>query len=90
MKKFLLIAAIAALGAVGAAQAAPSNTCPSYPGEPCAGGPTRGWNYTTNQFEMVPQCFPWVFRTDFLNGNLVSLYENQRICRENRARDFHW
>jgi hypothetical protein len=39
---------------------------------------------------MFPQCFPWVFRTDYLNGNIFGMYENQRVCRENRARDFRF
>ena len=53
-----------------------------------AGGPTRAWNYTTGQFEMYPQCFPYTWLFHFYQGNISMIYENQRICRENRTSDF--
>ena len=88
MKKYLIIAAVIAAAIAANASAATSNVCPSYPGEPCAGGPTRGWNYTTNQFEMVPQCFPWVWLNDYFRGNIVAMYQNQELCKAQRLKDF--
>lgn len=88
MKKYLIIAAVFAAAVAASASAATSNVCPSYAGEPCAGGPTRGWNFTTSQFEMVPQCFPWVWLNDYFSGNIVAMYKNQELCKTQRLKDF--
>lgn len=92
MKQIAIVAllALATLtqGVSAATGSTVEKTCQT--GLACGGGPTRAFNYTTNAWEMFPQCFPWVWRTDYLNGNIVALYENQRICRENRARDFRF
>lgn len=53
-----------------------------------AGGPTRGYNMTTKQFDLGPQCFPWAWLLDFYKGNIFMIYENQRSCREQRLIDF--
>lgn len=53
-----------------------------------AGGPTRAWNYTTKSFDMVPQCFPWVWLLEYYKGNIFSMYENQNKCRAQRFVDF--
>lgn len=53
-----------------------------------AGGPVRAWNYTIGGFDMYPQCFPWVFRTDYLKGNIFDMYKNQEACRAQRLIDF--
>ena len=52
------------------------------------GGVTRGFNVTTNQFEMVPQCFPWAWLVDFYKGNIFMIYENQKACQKQRSIDF--
>lgn len=52
------------------------------------GGIIRGFNYTTSQYKMVPQCFPWTWLDLFRVGNISAIYENQKVCREDRAIDF--
>lgn len=54
------------------------------------GGITKSWNYTKNSFDMVPQCFPWAWLNDFYKGNIFMIYENQKVCREQRAVDFRF
>lgn len=53
-----------------------------------AGGIVRAFNYTLGSFDMYPQCFPWVFRTEYLKGNIFDMYENQRACQSKRLIDF--
>lgn len=55
-----------------------------------AGGPVRAFNYTTSQYDLYPQCFPWAWLLDFYKGNIFMIYENQRICREQRTIDFRF
>lgn len=52
------------------------------------GGVTRGFNVTTNKFEIVPQCFPWAWLVDFYKGNIFMIYENQKACQKQRSVDF--
>ncbi len=52
------------------------------------GGVTRGFNVTTNQYEIVPQCFPWAWLVDFYKGNIFMIYENQKACQKQRSVDF--
>lgn len=87
--KYIFSLLVATLAIVGTASAA-SNSCPQNPGDPCPGGPARGYNFTTGQMEMIPQCFPWVWLTDYYGGNIVAMYQNQAACRAKRAVDFHW
>ena len=64
--------------------AAPSCNAPT-----CGGGwPSVKFNYTTNQMEMVPQCFPHTWLENFYKGNIFDIYINQKICQEQRAIDF--
>lgn len=90
MKYIVIIAALAFSAIASTASAATGSTLTCNTGLPCAGGPTRGFNYTTNAWEMVPQCFPWVWSTDFYAGNIVGMYNNQEACRAKRAVDFKW
>ncbi len=53
-----------------------------------AGGVIRGFNITTKQYEFVPQCFPWVWLTDYYAGNIFMMYENQKACQKQRSVDF--
>lgn len=84
----IIISLIVAAAAMIATSASAAGSCPSYSGEPCPGGPTRGYNVTTKQWEMVPQCFPWVWLSEYYKGNIFSMYENQNACRAQRAIDF--
>lgn len=52
------------------------------------GGITRGFNLTTKQYELVPQCFPWAWLLDFYKGNIFMIYENQKACQKQRSVDF--
>lgn len=52
------------------------------------GGVTRGFNVTTKQYELVPQCFPWAWLVDFYKGNIFMIYENQKACQKQRSVDF--
>ena len=52
------------------------------------GGITRWFNLTTNQFDLVPQCFPWAWLVDFYKGNIFMIYENQKACQKQRSIDF--
>lgn len=91
MKKYLIGASILTFLALASTVSAATGTGSEEKCEKCLpGGPTRAFNFTTNAWDMLPQCFPWVWRTDYLNGNIVAMYENQRICRENRAKDFRF
>lgn len=83
---FALVVAILATTATASASTGTTLTCNT--GLPCAGGPTRGFNHTTNSWEMVPQCFPWVFTSDYYKGNIFDMYNNQAICRAKRLKDF--
>lgn len=85
MKYILLLAAILFAGYASSVNAA---SCPSYPGEPCAGGAPRGYNVVTKSWEMIPQCFPFVTSVEFYKGNIFDMYVNQRICRANRLEQF--
>lgn len=52
------------------------------------GGPTSAVNQSNGQMEMVPQCFPFAFMSNYLNGDILSIYENQNKCRAQRLIDF--
>lgn len=83
--KYIFSLLVATLAIVGTASAA-SSECTAT--KPCPGGPARGFNFTTGQMEMIPQCFPWVWLTDYYGGNIVSMYQNQAACQAKRAVDF--
>lgn len=54
------------------------------------GWPIRMMNFTTGNYEMLPQCFPWTFRSAFISGNISNIYVNQKICSDKRAIDFRF
>ena len=88
--KYIAIAVIAFATVASSVMASTGSTLTCLTGLPCAGGPTRAWNFTTSQFEMMPQCFPWTFRSSFIVGNISDIYTNQITCRNNRTTDFHF
>lgn len=94
MKKYLIGAVVLAIAALATNASAATGTGSTSTGTNVSvsqkgpGGIFRAWNYTTSSFDMVPQCFPGVFRTDYLNGNIFGMYENQRACQAKRAIDF--
>lgn len=97
MRTFILISALlltsSAFGATGSTSTWATSTgvvIPEIVSSPTTGGgwPIRAYNYTTSQYEMLPQCFPWTLYTLFLIGDISAIYKNQEICRLNRALDF--
>ena len=58
------------------------------------GWPTRAYNYTTSQYEMMPQCFAEVttkfFYTNDHLTNWIHGLANQQVCRTARAIDFRF
>lgn len=79
---------LVALAIVGTASAASVDPC-TAPDACKPGGPARGFNFTTGQVEMIPQCFPWVYLGEYYKGNIFDMYKNQEACRAKRAVDFH-
>lgn len=53
-----------------------------------AGWPARGFNLTTKQWDMIPQCFPYTWLVQFYKGNIFDIYINQENCRKQRFIDF--
>lgn len=53
-----------------------------------AGGPARAYNFTTKQMDMVPQCFPWTWLSNFQRGSIFDIYTNQKACQVQRSIDF--
>ena len=85
MKKLIFVIALAILGWVASVNASP---CPRLPNVPCEGGPSRGFNVTTQRVEMIPQCFPWILASDYFVMNIAEMYNNQNACRAQRKIDF--
>ena len=76
----------AATGSTSTGSTTVEKTC--FTGLSCPGGPTRGFNVTTNQYEMVPQCFPWAWLLDYYAGNILAIYTNEQACKRQRSIDF--
>lgn len=52
------------------------------------GGGNPVYNYTTKRMELWPQCFPYVWFTQYQAGNIADMYRNQDACRAKRLIDF--
>lgn len=65
---------------------APAKTCST--GLACGGWPSRWFNLTTKQWDMIPQCFPYTWLVQFYKGNIFDIYINQENCRKQRFIDF--
>lgn len=89
--KYSILAILALASLVSTVSAATGSTTPALTcltGLTCAGGPTRAFNYTKNSYDMLPQCFPWIFASEYFSMNIANMYANQEYCRAQRLLDF--
>lgn len=54
------------------------------------GGVTLAYNSSSQQVEVLPQCFPWVWASEYFEMNIANMYANQEACRTKRSIDFNF
>jgi hypothetical protein len=52
------------------------------------GGIPTAYNFTKMRIDMLPQCFPWIWASDYFVLNIVDMYKNQEACRSERKVNF--